>query len=158
MPTRPVFSQRRRRGALWRWLGVLALLVVAVVAGVSVYVGCSLSPARRLPVDATPAALGLAFEAVEFPATDGLVLRGWFLPAARAGAAPVAPEGGVAEGAENVPAPSVTGGVSPYTIIFAPGFRSNRLERGEPAPELARSFVNACFHGLLFAFRNHGGS
>src|SRR5690606_30220184 len=112
-------------------------------------------PSRRLP---TPAALGLAFEAVECPGTGGLVRRGWFLPAARAGAAPVAPEGGVAEGAENVPAPCATGGVSPYTIIFAHGFRSNRLERGVPALELARSFVNACFHGLLFAFRNHGGS
>lgn len=158
MPTRPVFSQRRRRGALWRWLGVLALLVVAGVVGVSVYVGWSLSHAPRRPVDATPAALGLAFEAVEFPATDGLVLRGWFLPAAGAGTAPVAPEGGVAEGAENVPAPSVTGGVSPYTIIFAHGFRSNRLERGVPALELARSFVNAGFNVLLFDFRNHGES
>src|SRR5690606_30220183 len=110
MPTRPVFSQRRRRGALWRWLGVLALLVVVGVVGVSAYVGWSLSHAPRRPVDATPAALGLAFEAGEFPATAGLVPRGGFLPAARAGAAPAAPAAGVAEGAAAVTAPSDAGG------------------------------------------------
>src|SRR5690606_32796913 len=44
------------------------------------------------------------------------------------------------------------------TIIFAHGFRGNRLEPGVPALALARSFVSARFNVLMFDFRNHGES
>lgn len=125
---------RRRRGGLWRWAAALVLLLVLGVVGVSVYVGWNLSHADPKPVDRTPAELGLAFEAVEFAAPDGIVLRGWFLP----GAGQEGPEAA--------------------TIIFAHGFRGNRLEPGVPALELARSFVSAGFNVLMFDFRNHGES
>ncbi|MFH8249868.1 alpha/beta fold hydrolase [Microbacterium sp. B2969] len=35
----------------------------------------------RQPITRTPADVGLAFEEVAFPATDGVDLRGWFVPA-----------------------------------------------------------------------------
>lgn len=134
-----MFARRRRRGGLWRRLGALALLLVFGVVGVSVYVGWSLSHAEPKPVDRTPAELGLTYEAVEFPATDGVVVRGWFLPGA-----PV-------EDADGAVAAS-------GTIILAHGFRGNRLEPGVPALELARALVGEGFNVLMFDFRNHGES
>jgi cephalosporin-C deacetylase-like acetyl esterase len=38
---------------------------------------------QRLPITDTPASVGLAYEDVSFPATDGVRLRGWFVPAGR---------------------------------------------------------------------------
>lgn len=151
---------RRRRGGLWRWLAVLVLLLVVGVVGVSVYVGWSLSHPEPRPVDRTPAELGLAFDTVEFPATDGVVLRGWFLP----GAVPEA----AGEGLDNEPAAETAaaadthpaGGVAPGagTIIFAHGFRSNRLHPSVPTLELAHALVSEGFNVLMFDFRNHGES
>lgn len=135
-----MFSRRRRRGGLWRWAGGLVFLLIVGVVGVSVYVGWNLSHAPPRPVDRTPAELGLAYETVEFPATDGVLLRGWFLPA--------------------VPGDAESGGAEAgtRTIIFSHGFRGNRLEPGVPALELARSLINEGFNVLMFDFRNHGES
>ena len=91
-----MFARRRRRGGSRRWLAALVLLLVFGVVGVSVYVGWSLSHAEPKPVDRTPAELGLTYDTVEFPATDGVVVRGWFLP----GAVPEA----AGEGLDNEPA------------------------------------------------------
>lgn len=140
-----MFSRRRRRGGLWRWLGALVLLLVVGVIGVSVYVGWNLSHAEPRPVDRTPAELGLTYETVEFAATDGVLIRGWFLPGAS----------GEDAGA-NADSRSATAGSR--TIIFSHGFRGNRLEPGVPALELARSLVNDGFNVLMFDFRNHGQS
>lgn len=122
---------RRRRGRALRWAaaGVLLLAVLGVV-GVSVYVGWSLTHAQPRPVDTDPSEFGLAYEAVEFQASDGILLRGWFIPA----------ESGS------------------RTVIFAHGYTSNRLESGVPALGLARSLVESGFNVLLFDFRNSGES
>lgn len=109
---------------------VLALLALLGVGGVSLYVGWSLSHAPARPVNRTPAELGLAYEPVEFESTDGITLRGWFLPA----------------------------GESAHTIIFMHGYRSNRLQPGVPALELARSVIEAGFNVLMFDLRNSGES
>lgn len=136
-----VYVGRRRRGGLWRWLGVLVLLLVIGVVGVSVYVGWNLSHAERRPIDRFPSELGLTYESIEFLSTDGITLRGWFLPAA---------------GSDESVSESSAG--SPQTIIFAHGFRSNRLQPSLPALELARSLVNNGFNVLMFDFRNSGES
>lgn len=148
---RPGIFTRRRRSRLWAWLGALALLGVVGVIGISVYVGWSLSHAAPRPVDQTPADVGLAYEVVELAATDGVVVRGWFLPASPG-------TGGADEAAAAAGSASAADAVSPHTIIFAHGFRSNRLERGVPALELARSLVGAGYNVLMFDFRNHGES
>lgn len=149
MPRPGIFARRRRGSALGRLLGALVLLLVIGVVGVSVYVGWNLSHAEPKPVDQSPAALGLAYENIEFAATDGVTIRGWFLPA-------VSGEAGM--GASASMGGADTTATSPYTIIFAHGFRGNRLEPGVPALELARSFVHDGFNVLMIDFRNHGES
>jgi fermentation-respiration switch protein FrsA (DUF1100 family) len=73
------------RRSYWRNLGcflvvVLALAAVGLVVGVSwLQVDAFVHPHRQFPVE-TPADLGLAYEDVTFAASDGLLLRGWYLP------------------------------------------------------------------------------
>lgn len=122
---------RRPRRAVW-WVAAAVLgVVIAGVVGVSAYVGWNLSHAERRPVNQTPLELGLAYESVEFASSDGVTLRGWFLPA------------------DDDPS---------RTIILAHGFRSNRLTPSLPALELARSLVASGFNVLMFDFRNSGES
>jgi alpha-beta hydrolase superfamily lysophospholipase len=70
----------------WRNLGcfsvvLLALAAVGLVVGVSwMQADAFLHPHRHLPTE-TPADRGLAYRDVAFPASDGLMLRGWYLPA-----------------------------------------------------------------------------
>jgi fermentation-respiration switch protein FrsA (DUF1100 family) len=67
-------------------LGLLGLAVAGLVVGLSWWqVDAFLHPPRRLP-DLSPRDRGLAYRDVSFGATDGLTLRGWYLPS-RNGAA-----------------------------------------------------------------------
>jgi fermentation-respiration switch protein FrsA (DUF1100 family) len=75
----------------WRNLGCFLTILLALAA-VSLAVGVSwwqtdafLHPRRRLPAE-TPGDRGLAYQAVAFPAADGLTLRGWYLPSANGAA------------------------------------------------------------------------
>jgi len=62
-------------------IGLLAL-VGGIVAGLALY-GARLLTRRRPPdVPASPADIGLDYEAIAFSSRDGLTLRGWFIPAA----------------------------------------------------------------------------
>ena len=36
--------------------------------------------ARRAPLDRTPESVGLTYEDVSFPSSDGIGLKGWFIP------------------------------------------------------------------------------
>lgn len=120
----------RRRRSPWRAVAVALVLLVIVVVGISLFVGWSLTHPPRRPVSGSPADYGLAYEAVAFPASDGVMLRGWYVPADD----------------------------SSRTIIFAHGYRGNRLTEVVPALELARSLVDTGFNVLMFDFRNAGES
>lgn len=122
--------RRRRPGRALRWALAGAAFVLIGVVGVSVYVGWNLSHGEPRPVDTNPAEVGLAYETVEFASSDGITLRGWFLPA----------------------------GNSSQTVIFAHGYRSNRLQPTVPALELARAMVENSFNVLMFDLRNSGES
>lgn len=73
------------RRSYWRNVGcflviVLALAAVGLVVGVSwMQVGAFVHPHRQFPVE-TPRDTGLSCQDVSFAASDGLVLRGWYLP------------------------------------------------------------------------------
>ena len=121
---------RRRKNRLWRVLAAVVVLAAVGVVGVSVYVGWTMTHLPKVPVNQTPAAVGLAYESVAFAATDGVTLRGWFLPS----------------------------GDSSRTIMIAHGFDSNRLAPTVPALELARSLVEGGFNVLMFDFRHAGES
>ncbi len=69
----------------WRNLGCFSLAAIALAA-VGLVMGVSwrqadafLHPRRQLPAE-TPADRGLAYRDVAFSASDGLTLRGWYLP------------------------------------------------------------------------------
>lgn len=125
-------------GGLWLGmrvgrLGALAnLLTNTMVSG------------RRQPFWRSPAELGLAAEAVNFQASDGVTLRGWFIPRA---------------GHDGAPAPAV---------VFVHGWPWNRMgnhagngvlpDQTVDLLEAARALHAAGFHVLLFDLRNHGAS
>ncbi|MBW9108603.1 alpha/beta fold hydrolase [Microbacterium trichothecenolyticum] len=95
----------------------------------------------RLPLTRTPGEAGLGFEEVVFEATDGVELRGWFVPAG--------PE----------PAP---------TVVWVHGWLWNRLGNVAglvPFPDRDVDFLpatealhDAGFHVLMFDLANHGES
>lgn len=68
---------------LFRLMAVVALCYVIILAAVYFFQDRLLYfPTREL--EATPAALGLAFEDVYFQAEDGIQLHGWYIPAPQA--------------------------------------------------------------------------
>ena len=99
---------------------------------------------RRQPFWRSPAELGLEAEAVNFQASDGVTLRGWFIPR---------------DGNNGTPAPAV---------VFVHGWPWNRMgnyvgngvlaDQTIDLLEPARALHDAGFHVLLFDLRNHGAS
>jgi uncharacterized protein len=97
---------------------------------------------RRAPVDRTPAEVGLAYEDAAFEATDGVGLRGWFIPREGDGPGPA--------------------------VVFLHGWLWNRLgNQGGQIPVAdkdveflpsAKALHDAGYHVLLFDLRNHGES
>jgi len=106
-------------------------LGVAVVIGISVYVGWNLTHPARVHVVQAAAAGSTRFEDVSFPSReDKITIRGWFLPA---------------------PA-------SKKTIIFVHGINKNRLQEDVPAMPVAAGLNKAGYNILMFDLRNHGES
>ena len=95
----------------------------------------------RQPLTRTPADHGLAFEEVAFTATDGVPLKGWFVPA----------------GAEKGPA-----------VVFVHGWLWNRAgnaagrvpftDRDVDFLPATKALHDAGYHVLLFDLSNHGES
>ena len=96
---------------------------------------------HRTPVTRTPAEVGLDYEDVAFEASDGVALKGWFIPGPAS------------------PAPA---------IVFVHGWMWNRLGNvaGQtPVPDKDVDFLpatkalrDAGYHMLLFDLRGHGES
>lgn len=114
--------------AVWAVVG-MAGLAAAAVGAVAAFAVWRMT--RRRPPDppADPAALGLAFEEVAFRARDGLLLRGWFLPA------PGVPAQGPA-------------------VIFCHGHSGSM----DPDLRYVPALHEAGCHVLMFDFRGHGRS
>jgi pimeloyl-ACP methyl ester carboxylesterase len=97
---------------------------------------------NRAPIDRSPADVGLEYEDIGFRATDGVPLRGWFVPRAE-------PEPGPA-------------------VVFVHGWLWNRLGNRAglvPVPDkdvdflpATRALHDAGYGVLLFDLRNHGES
>jgi uncharacterized protein len=100
---------------------------------------------NRSPLDRTPASVGLAFENVAFKATDGVDIRGWFIPGA--GAKP---------------------GSRGPVVVFVHGWLWNRLgnvsgkvpfvDRDVDFLPATRGLHDAGYHVLLIDVSNHGES
>jgi len=98
--------------------------------------------AARTPRQATPTDAGLEYEAVTFPATDGVRLSGWFIPRVGDGPGPV--------------------------VAFVHGWLWNRLgniagrvpftDRDVDFLPATKALHDAGYHVLLFDVRHHGES
>lgn len=67
-------------------MSVPAILLISISALAIIYISTAyifaqltLNP-KRQPIETTPAEYGLDYEDVEFHSTDGLTIRGWFMP------------------------------------------------------------------------------
>jgi uncharacterized protein len=97
---------------------------------------------RREPVSRTPAEVGLAYEPVAFPASDGVGIKGWFVPAEGEGPKP--------------------------TIVFVHGWMWNRLgnvagrapldDRDVDFLPATKALHDAGYSVLLYDIRKHGES
>lgn len=106
--------------------------MVLVLLSISLLVVWKLMHPKRVRVTDNPARWELNFEDIGFSSRDGKVeLKGWYLP---------------------------TVGPAKMTIIFAHGYRGNRLQKRISALSLAKELVNNGYAVILFDFRNCGHS
>ncbi len=110
----------------------VTLLALAVACcGLTLYVGERLTHPSRVPIATSPAAWGLAYRNVSFPARiDHTPLSGWWIPAAAARG----------------------------TIVLASGYAENRLTPPVPALAVAAALHAARYNVLMFDFRASGRS
>jgi len=112
---------------------ILVFLLFLATAGISFFVGWSLSHPDREPVSETPEKYGLAYTDVSFVSRDGETgLEGWLIPA--------------------------SGEKKGKTIVFAHGYSRNRLQSDVPGLAVARGLSEAGYDLLLFDFRGSGES
>ena len=129
-------------------LVVLCLLCLALL-GLAYWISGRLLYPRPHPVTCTPVDYGLAYEEVAFQSSDGLLLKGWWIPA-----------GGAAR----------LEGQSPAVVLLHPlfcnrhGFRVQHqnwpclLQADINLLKATRGFHQAGYAVLTFDFRSHGQS
>ena len=123
--------RRPARRRFFLWAVVVVLLGSGTIFGISAAVGWKLTHRAHRSLEATPASVGLAFEAVHFPSRMGSpVLRGWIMGS----------------------------GNSNGMVIFAHGYARNRVESDVPLLPLAAELVKAGYAVLTFDFRGCGES
>ncbi|WP_019639837.1 alpha/beta hydrolase [Paenibacillus fonticola] len=115
------------------WI-IVSIVALAILVCLMISFIVSLKLTRnhvRKPINESPEDYGLDFELISFQSRDDTSLEGWFIPAQQ-------PKN--------------------RTIIFAHGYRGNRLEKKLPALKLAKDLTKNGFHVLLFDFRSCGES
>jgi pimeloyl-ACP methyl ester carboxylesterase len=120
----------RHRGIKAAGIGAGAILLI--YTGLSIYGATAAMPLPRLPLnpDVTPASLGLEYENISFRSReDGVLLKGWYLPA----------RGDTA-------------------IIIVHGGEQNRVDDNVDTLELACDLVAKGYDTLLFDLRGRGES
>ncbi len=109
----------------------LVLVVVIAFLGISGFLGYSMTKVKRVPIEGSPALLGLEYEEISFSSRDEeLTLRGWYLPV---------------EGSEQV-------------IIMVHGADGNRADPSIGMLDIASGLVEHGYNVLMFDLRGHGES
>ncbi len=128
------YESRRRIGRKSRIIFsalLILLLATGCILGISGYVGWNLTHPVRQSLDATPGSVGIVYQEVSFPSRiDGLTMRGWLMRSSE----------------------------SRDTVIFAHGYRKNRLNSDVPILPIARELLAQGYNVLMFDFRNSGES
>jgi uncharacterized protein len=128
---RPQVKARQTRRYIFLVLMVLMACAVTGIFGVSAYVGWNLTHPVHEQINTDPMSIGLPYTNVLFRSRgDGLQLKGWLIPS---------PD-------------------SHKTVIFAHGYRRNRLQSDVPALPIAQTLVAKGYNVLMFDFRNSGES
>jgi alpha-beta hydrolase superfamily lysophospholipase len=107
----------------------VAVLLMGYLA-VSAYIARFIMKVPRLPLGATPASVGLAYQDVSFPSRiDRLALKGWYIA-----------------------------GKKTFTIIIVTGMHQNRVDYEIGVLNIARDLVSRGYSILLFDLRGRGES
>ena len=115
----------------WVIVSIVTLVILACLV-LSFIVSLKLTRNNvRKPINESPEDYGLDFDLISFQTRDDISLEGWFIPAQQP---------------------------KSRTIIFAHGYRGNRLEKKLPALKLAKALTESGFHVLMFDFRSCGES
>jgi len=116
----------------WLKLGLaLILIVVIAILGISGFLGHSMTKVERVPIEETPALLGLKYEDVSFSSRDDeLTLRGWYLPAQN----------------------------SEQVVIMVHGGEGHRADASIGMLDIASGLVEHGYNVLMFDLRGHGES
>lgn len=133
-----------RKGRGWRiFVTVLLSLSVLLTIGytaTSIYMAyetTQLSLTHRMPVDTTPASLGLQYKDITFPSRyDHLQLKGWFIPG-------ILPNGHL---------------TAQRAIIMVHGDVSNRVDKGVGILNLSGDLAHQGFAVVTFDMRGNGES
>lgn len=142
--TPPIKKKPARKGQGWR-IFVTALLTLSVLlmvgySAISIYIAYAatqLSLTHRMPIDTTPASLGLQYKDITFPSRyDHLQLKGWFIPG-------ILPDGHL---------------TSQRAIIMVHGDVSNRVDTGVGILNLSGDLARQGFAVLTFDMRGNGES
>jgi len=123
--------EKKKKKKIWL-ISVISVILLAVVAsiGISIFVGLSLTMPEKDPIDASPKDVGLNFEDISFLSHDQETeLSGWVIH-------PVADP--------------------KMTIIFAHGYKGDRVQDNVPFLPLAKDLVERGYRIILFDFRNSG--
>ena len=130
MQSAPFPHKKKRRAARYLTAGfMIVILVIGGIMGISGYVGWNLTHPVRQPVDQSPSWPCVSFQVVNLPSqVDRLNLNGWLI---------TAPE-------------------NRGTVIFAHGYRKNRLNSDIPILPIAQAIVRQGYNALMFDFRNSG--
>ncbi|MGH9407402.1 MAG: alpha/beta hydrolase [Terriglobia bacterium] len=130
----------RRKSRFWRaakWIiGIVIVLFVVFFYGVVPWFFTSFINSNNFRFHdpnngKTPASFGMAYQPVEFTSRDGVLLKGWYVPA------------------QPVPGRTPRG-----TIVYCHGLHRSRVEM----LPMAVFGHQQGYNGLLFDFRNHGES
>ena len=108
---------------------IIVVVILLAYLGASSYFATILMKVPRIPLDDSPASVGLNYEDVLFPSrADNITLSGWFIP----------------------------GG--PFTVIVVTGFHSNRINPEIGTLKISRDLMGKGFSVLLFDMRGCGES
>jgi len=116
----------------WLKLG-LAIIVALAIAflAISGFLGRSMTKVERVPIEGSPALLGLRYEDVSFSSrADELTLHGWYLPV---------------ENSEQI-------------VIMVHGAEQNRADPNVKMLDIASGLVERGYNVLMFDLRGHGES
>jgi pimeloyl-ACP methyl ester carboxylesterase len=122
---------RRRFFAMISGLLIASKGLLMTAVGASIVAATLLSFRPKVVHEGTPASiLGATFETIDFRATDGIRLRGWWIPS------------------------TSHGNTSTQTVLLCHGFGSDKAN----VLPIARDLISSGFNVLAFDFRAHGES